>query len=234
MMMMMILRMRVLTYFDKAHFYLVQCWFIIGLVPGCRSVLCMRDTRRTKRENVNKLPLSINDELLHTSDLLTRNIEPKSKIWRKSNCQPDQLFLRLLSFSLLINVPVWPIILCSMPCHPVYCKQFFWMTNPPALYFDRHNNPLQCWIIQQHFFLETDFKLNYKPMCHNCQGGKKKMSQNSISKVLRQNFLWYGKRYWLHKFKFASKFETLETDVFHLSANLPIWSFQKPSSSIKH
>ena len=173
-------------------------------------------------------------ELLHTSDLLTRNIEPKSKIWRKSNCQPDQLFLRLLSFSLLINVPVWPIILCSMPCHPVYCKQFFWMTNPPDLYFDRHNNPLQCWIIQQHFFLETDFKLNYKPMCHNCQGGKKKMSQNSISKVLRQNFLWYGKRYWLHKFKFASKFETLETDVFHLSANLPIWSFQKPSSSIKH
>ena len=83
MMMMMILRMRVLTYFGKAHFYLVQCWFIIGLVPGCRSVLCMRDTRRTKRENVNKLPLFINDELLHTSDLLTRNIEPKSKIWRK-------------------------------------------------------------------------------------------------------------------------------------------------------
>ena len=121
MMMMMILRMRVVTYFDKAHFYLVRCWFIIGLVPGCRSVLCMRDTRRTKRENVNKLPLFINDELLHTSDLLTRNIEPKSKIWRKSNCQPDQLFLRLLSFSLLINVPVWPIILCSMPCHPVYC-----------------------------------------------------------------------------------------------------------------
>ena len=83
MMMMMILRMRVVTYFDKAHFYLVRCWFIIGLVPGCRSVLCMRDTRRTKRENVNKLPLFINDELFHTSDLLTRNIEPKSKIWRK-------------------------------------------------------------------------------------------------------------------------------------------------------
>ena len=174
----------------------------------------MRDTRRTKRENVNKLPLSINNELFHTSDLLTRNIEPKSKIWSKSNCHPDQPFLRLLSSSLLINAPVWSNILCSMPCHLVYCKRFFWMTNPPDLYFDRHNKPLQCWIIQQNFFLETDFKLNYKPMCHNCQGGKKKMSQNSISKVLRQNFLWYGKRYWLHKFKFASKFETLETDVF--------------------
>ena len=34
---------------------------------------------------------------------------------------------------------------------------------------------------------------------------------------MRQNFLWYGRWYWLHKFKFASKFETLETDVFYLA-----------------
>ena len=188
MMMMMILRMRVVTYFDKAHFYLVRCWFIIGLVPGCRSVLCMRDTRRTKRENVNKLPLFINDELFHTSDLLTRNIEPKSKIWRKCNCQPDQLFLRLLSFSLLINVPVWPIILCSMPCHLVYCKQFFWMTNPPELYFDRHNNPLQCWIIQQHSFWKQTSSWTTNPCVITVKEGKRKCLKIQSPKFCDKTF----------------------------------------------
>ena len=62
------------------------------------------------------------------------------------------------------------------------------MTNPPDLYFDRHNNPLQCWIIQQHSFWKQTSSWTTNPCVITVKEGKRKCLKIQSPKFCDKTF----------------------------------------------